>query len=319
VVEDRSVVVEDTETDPVFEPWREAAEQHGFRSCAAFPVRVDGIVSAVLAVYAGEAGVLHGEVTALLSELAADLGFALGSIEAEDRRTRTGKALRAERAPLVGRPTVVFNWKAQEGWPVERQRHRDQSRRSLEEAVAAIAATVEAPDSYTAGHQRRVAALAAGMAKELGLAEEEVQGIHLAGTIHDLGKIRIPAEILARPGELSEIETRLIQIHPEVGWEILKGVELPWPIAEMVLEHHERLDGSGYPKGLRGVQISQGARIIAVADVVEAMASDRPYRPSRGLDAALSQIEGDRAVLFDAAAVDACLALFRVKGYRLEE
>jgi HD-GYP domain-containing protein (c-di-GMP phosphodiesterase class II) len=201
----------------------------------------------------------------------------------------------------------------------EKQLYLVQLRQNLEDAVAAIAATVEARDPYTAGHQRRVAALAAGMAKELGLAEEAVQGIHLAGTIHDLGKIKIPAEILARPGQLSEIETRLIQIHPEAGWEILKGVEFPWPIAEMVLEHHERLDGSGYPKGLRGEQISQGARIIAVADVVEAMASHRPYRPSRGLNAALAQIESDRETLYDATVVDACLRLFREKGYRLAD
>ncbi len=198
----------------------------------------------------------------------------------------------------------------------EKQKYHNQLRHNLEDTVTAIAATVEARDPYTAGHQRHVAALAAAMATELRLGEEAVQGIHIAGTIHDLGKIKIPAEILARPGQLSEIETRLIQLHPEAGWEILKGVEFPWPIAEMVLEHHERLDGSGYPNRLKGEQISLGARILAVADVVEAMATHRPYRPSRGLDFALSEIERDRGVLYDADVVDACLRLFREKGYQ---
>ncbi len=201
----------------------------------------------------------------------------------------------------------------------EKQRYLVQLRRNLEDAVAAIAATVEARDPYTAGHQKRVAALAAEMARELGLDEETVQGIHLAGTIHDLGKIKIPAEILARPGGLSALEARLVRIHPEAGWEILKGVEFPWPIAEMVLEHHERMNGSGYPKGLRGEQISLGARILAVADVVEAMASHRPYRPSRGLAFALSDIEQDREGCFDPVVVKACLALFREKGYLLRD
>ncbi len=679
VVEDRAVIVDDTETDPGFDPWREEARKRGFRSCAALPVRADGHARGVLAVYAGEAGVFRGEVVALLGELAADLGFTLRALETEELRARAEQALRAERGLFVGGPTVVFSWKAQEGWPVEyvspnvteqlgyapedltsgrvlyagivhpddlarvgaevsafgeqgvpsfeqtyRVRRADgdarwvrdfttvcrgedgtitnyhgyvldvtesrmaedalreseeryrliaentadtitvtdldlrftyvspstlrlrgftveeamgqsmeqivtpeslqavlrlldeqtaleasgeadparsvaieleecckdgstiwveavvsflrdgalrptgilavtrdvtkrkqaelrlaeseqkyrmlaesspdniirydadgrmvyvnanvkrtvdfdfgprvgtipaedpafsifqpyltklrevirsgqpaelemdvaspagetrthsvrfvaersndgrivgalafgrditerkeaarekqqslvQLRRNLEDAVAAIAATVEARDPYTAGHQRRVAELAAEIAKELGLDEENVQGIHLAGTIHDLGKIKIPAEILARPGGLSALEARLIRIHPEAGWEILKGVEFPWPIAEMVLEHHERLNGSGYPKGLRGEQISTGARILAVADVVEAMASHRPYRPARGLAFALSDIEKDEAGCFDPVVVQACLRLFREKGYQLPD
>ena len=679
VVENRAVVVDDTETDPGFASWREAAQKRGFRSCAAFPVRADGNVLGVLAVYAGEAGVFHGEVASLLGELAADLGFSLRALETDELRAEAEKALRAERGLFVGGPTVVFNWKAEEGWPVEyvspnvtqqfgyapedfasgavlyagivhpddlervgaevsafgergvhsfeqtyrvrradghyrwihdfttvlgggdgtithyqgyvldvterrraedalrdseeryrliaentadtitvmdldlrltyvspsvlklrgytveeamgqsleqvvtpaslqavsrlldeqialeasggadpsrsatleleeycrdgstiwveavvsflrdgalrpagilavtrdvtkrketdlrlaeseqkyrmlaesspdniirydadgrmvyvnanlertvdfdfgsrvgtipaqepafsvfqpyltklqevirsgqpaememdvdspvggrrthsirfvperngdgrvvgalafgrditerkeaareRQQYLVQLRRNLEDAVAAIAATVEARDPYTAGHQTRVAALAAEMARELGLDEETVQGIHLAGTIHDLGKIKIPAEILARPGGLSALETRLVRIHPEAGWEILKGVEFPWPIAEMVLQHHERMNGSGYPTGLRGEQISLGARILAVADVVEAVASHRPYRPARGLTLALSDIEADREGCFDPAVVKACLRLFREKGFQFRD
>ncbi|MDX9735238.1 MAG: PAS domain S-box protein [Thermoanaerobaculia bacterium] len=680
VLEDRAVVVEDSETDPDFAPWREEAKRRGFRSCAAFPVRADGVVLGVLAVYSGEVAAFCGEVAGLLTEVAADLGFALRALETEELRARAEQALRAERGLFVAGPTVVFSWKAVEGWPVEyvspnvteqfgyspedftsgrvpfaavvhpedlarvgaevsafsgqgvpsfeqtyrirrsdgeyrwirdvttvrrgedgailryhgyvldvtehrraedalreseeryrliaentadtiavldldlrftyvspsvfrlrgytaeeclaqsleqvltpasleqvrtrlaaelareasggrdpsrpasleleeyrrdgstiwvevtfsflrdaahrptgilavtrdvtkrkraelqlveseqryrrlaesspeniirydadgrmvyvnanlartvgfdfaarlgavpeelqpgfpahgtymeklrcvlrtgepdelemdvpapdgaarthsvlfvaergddgrvvgalafgrdvtdrkeadreKQRYLVQLRRNLEDAVAAIAATVEARDPYTAGHQRRVADLAAEMARELQLGEEAVRGIHLAGTIHDLGKIKIPAEILARPGGISALERRLIRIHPEAGWEILKGIDFPWPIAEIVHEHHERLDGSGYPRGLQGERISLGARILAVADVVEAMASHRPYRPSRGLAYALSEIEQDPEGCFDPVVVKACLTLFREKGYQLRD
>jgi PAS domain S-box-containing protein len=259
---------------------------------AAVPLLQEEKVLGVLVLHADEPGTFDEEEIRLVSELASDLAFGIEALRARSERKDAAR---------------------------EKQKYLVQIRQNLEETVATIAATVEARDPYTAGHQRRVAAFAAAIARELGLGEEAVRGIHLAGTIHDLGKIKVPAEILARPGQLSEIEERIIQIHPEAGSEILKGVEFPWPIAEMVLEHHERLDGSGYPRGLRGEQISLGARILGVADVVEAMASHRPYRPSRGLTAALSQVEGDRGVLFDAAVVDACLTLFREKGYRLEE
>lgn len=549
VLEDRAVVVDDTESDPGFAPWREEARRRGFRSCAVFPVRADGRVRGVLAVYAVETGVFQGEAAALLGELAADLGFTLRALEAEELRARAEHALREseERYRLIAentadtialldldlrftyvspavlklrgytaeeclaqpidqvvtpasleeirrrlaeelgreatggpdpsrsssieleeycrdgstiwvevtfsflrdaasRPTgilavtrditkrrradlrlaeserqyrmlaesspdniirydadgrmvyvnanlersVDFDFGSRlgtipheepafsafepylaklrevirSGQPAElemevrspaggtrthgirfvaerdeagrvvgalafgrditdrkeaareRQRYLVQLRQNLEDAVAAIAATVEARDPYTAGHQRGVAALAAEIARELGLDAETVQGIHLAGTIHDLGKIKIPAEILARPGGLSALETRLVRLHPEAGWEILKGVEFPWPIAEMVLQHHERRDGSGYPKGLRGEEISLGARILAVADVVEAAVSHRPYRPARSLDRALSEIEQEEGA-FDPAVVKACLTLFRERGFRL--
>ncbi|MBI5439854.1 MAG: HD domain-containing protein, partial [Deltaproteobacteria bacterium] len=259
---------------------------------AAVPLFQEEKVLGVLVLHADDADAFDEEELRLVSELAGDLAFGIEALRA-----------RSERKIAAG----------------EKQKYLVQIRQNLEETVATIAATVEARDPYTAGHQRRVAAFAAAIAKDLGLGEEAVRGIHLAGTVHDLGKIKVPAEILARPGQLSEIEERIIQIHPEAGWEILKGVEFPWPIAEMVLAHHERLNGSGYPQGLRGEQISLGARILGVADVVEAMASHRPYRPSRGLNAALSQVESDRGVLFDPAVVDACLALFREKGYRFED
>lgn len=181
-----------------------------------------------------------------------------------------------------------------------------QLRKGLEDAIEAIAATVEMRDPYTAGHQRRVALLAVAIASHMGLAPERIHGIRLAGTVHDVGKIGVPAEILSKPGTLDGTEFNLIKRHPGVGYEILKDVDFPWPIAQMVLSHHERQDGSGYPDGLKGDEILLETRIIAVADVVEAMASYRPYRPGLGMQAALKEIVANRGVSYDAQVVDAC-------------
>lgn len=191
-------------------------------------------------------------------------------------------------------------------------------RASLLESIAALAATVEMRDLYTAGHQKRVAHLAVAMAKEMKLSEEQIEGIHLAGIVHDVGKIQIPAEILSKPGRLSEIELSMIKQHPLSGYEILKGIEFPWPIAQIVLQHHERMDGSGYPQGLKGDAILLESRIIAVADVVEAMASHRPYRPALGIDVALEEVSQFRGTKYDAQAVDACVALFKEQNYVIE-
>ena len=186
---------------------------------------------------------------------------------------------------------------------------------TLSQTIEAIAAMVEARDPYTAGHQRRVAALASAIAGEMGFAEDKIHGLYLAATIHDLGKIHIPAEILSKPGYLSQIEFSLIKVHPQAGYDIIKDIQFPWNIAQMVLQHHERLDGSGYPQGLHGGQILIEAQILCVSDVVEAMSSHRPYRPSLGLDAALEEITLNKGTLFDAAVVEACLRLFRERGF----
>jgi len=159
--------------------------------------------------------------------------------------------------------------------------------------------------------------LAGAIARELRLDDDTVAGIEVAGSIHDIGKIAIPAEILSKPGRISPAEYELIKEHVRAGYDIIQGIDFPWPIARMVLEHHERLDGSGYPRGLRGDDLLLGSRIIAVADVVEAMAAHRPYRPALGIDAALAQVTADRGALLDADAVDACLRLFREQGFVL--
>jgi len=179
----------------------------------------------------------------------------------------------------------------------------------LHAAIDAIAATIDARDPYTAGHQRRVAAIAAAIATELGVDDNQREGIRLAATIHDIGKIGIPAEILTRPGKLRLEERTLLNTHPRIGYDIVAGIDFPWPIAQMVLQHHERLDGSGYPNGLHSDEILIGARIIAVADTVEAMAAHRPYRSARGLEAALAEIRAGRGIRYDPDVVDACVHL----------
>ncbi len=173
-------------------------------------------------------------------------------------------------------------------------------------------------DPYTAGHQQRVAKLAVAIARELHLPEQQIEGLYLAGIVHDVGKINVPAEILNKPGKLSRLQYQLIQAHAEAGYDIIKGVDFPWPIAEIVRQHHERLDGSGYPHGLAGEAILPEAKILAVADVVESMMSHRPYRASLGIEAALAEIEADEGRLFDAAAVEACTALFRENRFTFE-
>lgn len=187
---------------------------------------------------------------------------------------------------------------------------------NLEESFVALATMLEKRDPYTAGHQKRVADLAEKITLELGLSKECAHGVRLAGIVHDIGKIQVPAEVLNKPGELSELEMNLIRLHPLVGYDILKAIRSPWPIPETVRQHHERLDGKGYPRGLKGNDIIMEARIVAVADVVEAMSSHRPYRPGKGLPAALEEIRQLKGKELDAEVVDACLRLFNEKGYQ---
>ena len=191
-------------------------------------------------------------------------------------------------------------------------------RNALDGVVKVLSVTTEKRDPYTAGHQRRVADLAWAIGKEMGLGAERVEGMRLAGTIHDIGKISIPAEILSKPSRLTDIENMLIQSHSQVGHDILHGIDFSWPIAEMVLQHHERMNGSGYPLRLKGEDILLEARILAVSDVVEAMASHRPYRPSLGIEAALEEIDENKGVLYDSDVAAACLKLFREKGFIFE-
>jgi len=171
-------------------------------------------------------------------------------------------------------------------------------------------------DPYTAGHHIRSAALAGDIAKEMGLPLDKIEGIHIAGRIHDIGKLCVPIEILVKPKELSEMEMSFVRQHSQKGYEILKDIDSPWPLSEIIYQHHERLDGSGYPRNLKGNEIIIEARILAVADVVESMASHRPYRPALGLEAALEEINRNKGKLYDSDVVDACLRLFQEKSFQ---
>ncbi len=184
--------------------------------------------------------------------------------------------------------------------------------------IEVVASIVERRDPYTAGHQRRVANMAHLMAAEMNLAQERTEAVRLAGLVHDVGKISVPSEILSNPGRLSEMEMGIIKQHSEVGYDILKGIEFPWPIAQIVRQHHERMNGTGYPQGLSGGQILVEARIIAVADVVEAMASHRPYRAALGMDKAMEEVTRNRGTQFDPASVDSALAIYRRGGFTLD-
>jgi PAS domain S-box-containing protein len=183
-------------------------------------------------------------------------------------------------------------------------------RRTVAGAVSAMGAIVETRDPYTAGHERRVMQLAVALAERLGLSQASREALHMAGQVHDIGKVAVPAELLTKPGCLSDVEFAIIKVHPEVGADILATIEFGAPVAGIVRQHHERLDGSGYPHGLTGAQIATEARVLAVADVVEAMASHRPYRPALGIDAALEEIQRGADAFFDPVVVEACLGLF---------
>jgi len=199
----------------------------------------------------------------------------------------------------------------------ERQQALDRLRKALGATVQALAAAAEIRDPYTAGHQQRVADLARAIGLKMGLSPEQIDVLRMVGTIHDIGKISVPAEILSMPRKLTDLEFSLIKTHSQSGYEVLKNIEFPWPVARMVLEHHERIDGSGYPNKLTGDKLLLESRIIAIADVVEAMASYRPYRPGLGIDAALEEIAKNRGILYDAEIADACLKLFRDDSYKL--
>jgi len=282
----------DVFTDPATRPWRSFAQSFAINTLVAIPLMVKDVPTGVLNLYSREKDIFTPEVRALVVEMGDDISYALETLDTERQRRIAEDALSEEQLKL---------------------------RRALVAMIDTIAATMERRDPYTAGHQRRVADLARAIGKEMGLAESTLEGIHFGALIHDLGKIQIPAELLAKPTRLTPLEFELIKTHAQAGYEIVKGVNFPWPVAEMVHQHHERLDGSGYPQGLKGSAIAPQARILAVADVVEAMASHRPYRPGLGIDTALKEVVDKRGKWFDPDAVDACVRLFRERGYSLDQ
>jgi putative nucleotidyltransferase with HDIG domain len=241
--------------------------------------------------------------------MAGDLAFGVQALHIRQERDL---ALVKNQEQLV---QLIFQNEEKEKRAVELTLANKALQDSLEDTVRAIASIVEMRDPYTSGHQIRVAELAAAIAKQMGLPVEQVHAIHLAGIVHDLGKIQVPSEILSKPGRITDIEYSLIKTHPQAGYDILKGINFPWPVAQIVLQHHERFDGSGFPQGLKGDAILLEARILSVADVIEAMSSHRPYRPGLGIEAALDEITRLRGTYYDPQVVDACVALFREQGY----
>ncbi|MBN3040920.1 MAG: PAS domain S-box protein [Candidatus Omnitrophica bacterium] len=219
---------------------------------------------------------------------------------------------------MSGVVEVALNTTQQKKAEKESKLNLERSRRILEETVMALAATAERRDPYTAGHQRRVSQLACAIAEELGLEEEQIEGIRMASIIHDVGKVYVPSEILSKPSSLTDLEFSIIKTHPQIGYEILQPVEFPWPVAMIVLQHHERLDGSGYPHGISSDDILFETKILTVADVVEAMASHRPYRAAKGIKTAMDEIRQNKDVFYDSAVVDVCVKLFQKKKFRFD-
>jgi PAS domain S-box-containing protein/putative nucleotidyltransferase with HDIG domain len=286
--ENRVSYMNDFTTDERALPWREATLKRGFRGGAGLPLRFHGNAIGALTLYTDEPDFFDADQLGLMEEMSDDISFALESFEREALRQRAEK---------------------------ERGAALQNLQKALEDSIQVAASIGEMRDPYTAGHQQRVSQLAAAIAIEMGLSDAQAEGIRFGSLIHDIGKIGVPAEILSKPSRLSPLEMQLIQTHSKAGYEIIKGIEFPWPVAQMILQHHERLDGSGYPVGLKGSDILLEARIIAVADTVEAMSSHRPYRPGLGMDAALAEITAASGVRYDPQAVEACIRLIRDKGF----
>jgi PAS domain S-box-containing protein/putative nucleotidyltransferase with HDIG domain len=239
------------------------------------------------------------------------------SVDGREFITETRKIPIFEGGRVARVVTIVRNITVRKRAEEEINRSYKQLRETFIATVNALASTVEMKDPYTAGHQRWVTHLACAIAREMGLAEEQIEGIRMAGLIHDIGKINIPPEILSKPGHLSEIQYNMVKIHPQVGCDILKEIKFPWPVAQIVLQHHERMDGSGYPEGVSGEEIILEARILAVADTVEAMSSHRSYRPAHGIERVLEEIASGGGTLYDPQVVDVCLKLFE-QGFRFD-
>jgi putative nucleotidyltransferase with HDIG domain len=277
-------VTKDIETDPIYHAWGEQGLRRACASTIAVPLVHEGEVVGVLNVYSERKDAFGDEEVNFLTEVAGDIVIGIRALQLKKDLERSLEGLR----------------------------------RSLNETVQAITLMSEMRDPYTAGHQRRVAKLASAVAQQMGLPDKQVESIRMAGLLHDVGKTCIPAEILSKPGPITDREFAIVKTHPQASHEILKRIEFGWPVAEMVLQHHERLDGSGYPSGLSGEGITVEARILGVADVIEAMSSHRPYRPALSTGAALAEISQKKGVLYDPEVVDACLTLFRRKRFRFD-
>jgi len=287
----RPYVVKNILACPDVLPWRGEALKRGYASCVALPMIDKAGAFGALNIFSDSSDVFHEDEVVLLKDLVDNIVYGLVALHTRIERNRAEN---------------------------EVQKNIRKLRQTLGAVIQVLEQTVEVRDPYTAGHQRRVADLARAIAEEMGLSDDQIDGIRIAGIIHDIGKMYVPAEILSKPWGLSQLEFSLIKTHPQVGYDILKAIEFPWPVASIVLQHHERINGSGYPFSLPKEKILIEARILGVADVVEAMASHRPYRPALGLDAALDEISNNKGKLYETKIVDTCLKLFRQDSFTFE-
>jgi PAS domain S-box-containing protein len=281
-------VLDDTERSPAYAPWRERARSFEIRSSVSIPLSDEIGWKGALIVYTTHPNAFDADSVEVFQRLAVEIVHGVRSLN-------QGMELELEKRNLA--------------------RTQAELTLALSGMVGPIITAMEMRDPYTAGHQARVAEIACAIAREMGMSEDQLHGLRLASLVHDIGKISIPAEILTKPGKLNSAEWAMICLHPEIGYAILKDVPFAWPIAEIVRQHHEKLDGSGYPMGLKSGQILLEAKILSVADVVEAMASYRPYRQGIELPLVLGQIERDAGLLLDARAVETCVMLFRDRNF----
>ena len=291
ILSGKPAIIKNLSTGAAHAPWQEEATKRGYAAMIALPLSENSRIFGSLNIFSGEPDVFDAEEVKLLKELADDLAYGIIALETRAQGKKSAEEL---------------------------QRSYKKLRKIFEQTVNALASAVGKRDPYTTDHQRRVTLLACAIAKELGLSEEQINGLRLAGMLHDIGKLAVPSEILSKPTRLSDAEFTIIKTHPRVASDILKAIEFPWPIADIVLEHHERIDGSGYPQGLSDNNILLEARILAVADVVEAISSHRPYRPAYSLEYTLEEISKNKGVIYDIDVVDICLMLFKDKAFRFE-
>ena len=279
-------LISDTNADLNFAPWKDRAQKYGIHSVLAVPIKQSNKVIGALAIYSSVIYSFTDLEVHIFSNMAAELGFGFASFQKQEELTRQH---------------------------LEQQIQEERLRASLTSTVEVMSKTMELRDPYTAGHQKNVATISCFIANKLGWSPDLIYGLRLAAMIHDIGKIAIPSEILTKPSKLSEFEGKLLQEHPENGYQLLKDIDFPWPIAEIVRQHHERIDGSGYPRGLKGDQILPEAQVLAVADTIEAMYSHRPYRPGLGLPSAIQVIKDGAGKTFNLEIANVAIDLFEGK------
>jgi len=283
--------VQDIIKAPMAITWQTEALKRGYSSVLALPLISNGKTFGSLSLYSGDPAYFSETDAYHFNKLAENIVYSIVALQTRSERYKAEENLKKSFEKL---------------------------RKTLGAIIKALENTVEVRDPYTAGHQRRVADLGRSIASQMGFSEDMIDGIRIGGILHDIGKINVPTDILMKPRSLTDLEFSLIKLHPQVGYDVLKGIDFPWPVPKIILQHHERIDGSGYPQGLRNDDILIEAKILSVADVVEAMASHRPYRPALGVDQALEEISEKKGTLYASEVAEVCLGLFNTHGYTFD-